>query len=35
VLVITRVTRTTTSPLGSLSLVARPDRFEVEYLVGS
>jgi hypothetical protein len=33
VLVFTRVTRTTTAPLGSLSLAARPDRFEVDYLI--
>jgi DNA-binding GntR family transcriptional regulator len=33
VLVFTRVTRTTTTPLGSLSLATRPDRFEVDYLI--
>jgi hypothetical protein len=33
ILVFTRVTRTTTTPLGSLSLAARPDRFEVDYLI--
>jgi hypothetical protein len=33
VLVLSRVTRTTTTPLGSLSLAARPDRFEVDYLI--
>jgi DNA-binding GntR family transcriptional regulator len=33
VLVFSRVTRTTTTPLGSLSLAARPDRFEVDYLI--
>jgi DNA-binding GntR family transcriptional regulator len=33
VLVFTRVTRTTTTPLGSLALAARPDRFEVDYLI--
>jgi DNA-binding GntR family transcriptional regulator len=35
VLDITRVTRTTTTPLGGLSLAARPDRFEVDYLIGT
>ena len=35
VLVFSRVTRTTTTPLGSLSLAARPDRFEVDYLIDS
>lgn len=29
----TRVTRTTTSPLGSLALAVRPDRFETDYLI--
>jgi GntR family transcriptional regulator len=33
VLAFTRTTRTTTSPLGTLSLAARPDRFEVDYLI--
>jgi hypothetical protein len=33
VLAFTRVTRTTTTPLGSLSLAARPDRFEADYLI--
>jgi DNA-binding GntR family transcriptional regulator len=35
VLIITRVTRTTSTPLGRLWLAARPDRFEVDYLIGS
>jgi len=26
---------TTTTPLGGLSLAARPDRFEVDYLIGT
>jgi hypothetical protein len=33
VLAFTRVTCTTTTPLGSLALAARPDRFEVDYLI--
>lgn len=33
VLAFCRITRTTTTPLGSLSLAARPDRFEVDYLI--
>jgi hypothetical protein len=33
VLVFTRITRTTTTPLGSVGLAARPDRFEVDYLI--
>jgi hypothetical protein len=33
VLVFTRVTRTTTSPLGSVALAARPNRFEADYLI--
>jgi DNA-binding GntR family transcriptional regulator len=32
VLVMTRITRTTTSPIGELTLVARSDRFEIDYL---
>jgi DNA-binding GntR family transcriptional regulator len=31
VLVLTRITRTTTSPIGELTLIARSDRFEVDY----
>jgi GntR family transcriptional regulator len=35
VLVMTRITRTTTSPIGQLTLIARSDRFEVDYLIDS
>jgi DNA-binding GntR family transcriptional regulator len=34
VLVLTRITRTTTLPIGELTLIARSDRFEVDYLTG-
>jgi DNA-binding GntR family transcriptional regulator len=34
VLVMTRITRTTTLPIGELTLIARSDRFEVDYLTG-
>ena len=33
VLTLTRITRTTTTPLAILSLAARIDRFEVDYLI--
>jgi hypothetical protein len=35
VLVITRITRATTSPIGELTLIARSDRFEIDYLIDS
>jgi DNA-binding GntR family transcriptional regulator len=33
VLVMTRITRTTTSPIGQHTLIARSDRFEIDYLI--
>jgi hypothetical protein len=35
VLVMTRITRTATGPIGELTLIARGDRFEVDYLTES
>ncbi len=35
VLVLTRITRTTTSPISALTLIARSDRFEIDYLIDS